>query len=1052
MDRRPKQSLAGRELAHTMNRPEARPARWADLMTDQRIALERLARMMVSAVSAASSSSPEASTFRGTYKLDHGRSTNLGFISGQRGTGKSTIMLSLMSMTERPSYFLEQSGGNIPEDLQRSVNELKHRVVWLEPIDLEPAPRNLNLLSATLRRVIDIIPSAGTGATIDELEAGFDPLALRYSKDGSENPSRTECLQLLRDLQRDFAQGWRPSTDALAKQSDLEEIAHDELQIQSARLGINERFNQALNAVAHTFFSDREKVDPIFVLPIDDFDLNPTLSLEILRLLRMLSAQRLFCLVLGDMRTLSTVSTLSRTAEIAEVVAATNSRLIPQALAEQASSLASKVSAHAIRKLIPPAQRVYLEPLRVAEAADFRPMRPALDQGPHDSQPSVIDLLHQWRVFTTGGPYASGTEAEAAELIGTRIESVADFFDAPAIRRLDFSATAYDEYLSGQAQTVRPTPDPQAQVDPQGIGYVGADILRTTSRRLMDLYQRLVDLQRRMESEEIPVDLARRFGEEQGRAAFAHQLFTRYLAGHTRGLVYEEFARAADLEPDLDRGLDREGSGRWDFESIPLTASLTGTSLAYASEPRNHISRQDRSSGHPDRLADEDSIEEQLFEVLVAPDEDTPAAESEDEPDPTSTFDYYDAEVQTTAQRIKRLRDLRKAVEFRSGGTWSTHYRGEDPVRPASGALPRDATGSLALLFDMVSFGSTSPARSRRSRPDPVPGNLHLAGTEWFAGPERRAMLEWPRPPLETFWGWDIFRADWDFACSNLSAAGAPLDHWAVEWMRFGTAAVVGCHPSPIVDAENAVEDKLPLPRELTPILLQVVSALIDGEDPRAQVARWALEIARLLMPEFGLSSAIRGAVFPPCEHQLPEIRGGKVVWSKGDTHVQAALDHWNEACPNYRARLSQSAAKWAAERLELEQRRVRARRNGNVQVESLGEADGARAAITPNRAFALWLLCTTSLRKYWMQHGQFVRRYRSRSIEPLIENDLVEAAFDFLANPSSELIVAEWLNFDATDLLLGKLADGILLDEEQVVHIMDVWTEIRRAVASSEH
>jgi hypothetical protein len=41
--------------------------------------------------------------------------------------------------------------------------------------------------------------------------------------------------------------------------------------------------------------------NPLFVLPIDDLDLNPTACLAVLNLLRVVSVPRLFTVVLGDL-------------------------------------------------------------------------------------------------------------------------------------------------------------------------------------------------------------------------------------------------------------------------------------------------------------------------------------------------------------------------------------------------------------------------------------------------------------------------------------------------------------------------------------------------------------------------------------------------------------------------------------------------------------------------------------------------------------------------------------------------------------------------------
>ena len=68
------------------------------------------------------------------------------------------------------------------------------------------------------------------------------------------------------------------------------------------RLGNNERLRIALETLfdQQCYGLERER---LFVLPIDDFYLKPAASLELLRLLRMVSVPRLFFLIMGDIKT-----------------------------------------------------------------------------------------------------------------------------------------------------------------------------------------------------------------------------------------------------------------------------------------------------------------------------------------------------------------------------------------------------------------------------------------------------------------------------------------------------------------------------------------------------------------------------------------------------------------------------------------------------------------------------------------------------------------------------------------------------------------------------
>ena len=58
----------------------------------------------------------------------------------------------------------------------------------------------------------------------------------------------------------------------------------------------------------------------LFVLPIDDVDLNPTRSLELLRLARTFSVPHLFLLVMGQLSTTQLVIEMNTLAEFSKLV------------------------------------------------------------------------------------------------------------------------------------------------------------------------------------------------------------------------------------------------------------------------------------------------------------------------------------------------------------------------------------------------------------------------------------------------------------------------------------------------------------------------------------------------------------------------------------------------------------------------------------------------------------------------------------------------------------------------------------------------------------
>ncbi|MFH2010014.1 MAG: hypothetical protein ABI333_25685 [bacterium] len=81
--------------------------------------------------------------------------SRLFFLSGGRGTGKTSVLKSVISATSRPRAENEDlleglDDENLNDWLSRKAT---HRIVWLRELDLEPLPEETNLLAALLARI-----------------------------------------------------------------------------------------------------------------------------------------------------------------------------------------------------------------------------------------------------------------------------------------------------------------------------------------------------------------------------------------------------------------------------------------------------------------------------------------------------------------------------------------------------------------------------------------------------------------------------------------------------------------------------------------------------------------------------------------------------------------------------------------------------------------------------------------------------------------------------------------------------------------------------------
>ncbi len=79
---------------------------------------------------------------------------------------------------------------------------------------------------------------------------------------------------------------WDGNLNERAAQLDPDSYALETMRIERARLNLNPNVKKILDSIASAISqSSNDKKKPLFILPIDDFDLNPVACLELLRIL-----------------------------------------------------------------------------------------------------------------------------------------------------------------------------------------------------------------------------------------------------------------------------------------------------------------------------------------------------------------------------------------------------------------------------------------------------------------------------------------------------------------------------------------------------------------------------------------------------------------------------------------------------------------------------------------------------------------------------------------------------------------------------------------------
>jgi hypothetical protein len=329
------------------------------------------------------------------------RENRMALLDGARGTGKTSLMLTLIQSFElkenhfQPSQEMYECKCNAKSksqsepdnsetisqkelrerklaDRKRKIkdklDQLKQRIIWLEPLDMEPLPNPANLLASVLARIENSVkPYFQTSAKSDKHR---DPCSILELC-----PDYLGALQKLHRLQADIALAWDGNIAERGANVDPDVYSAEVNRTEYARLTLNRHLSELLNQLAENIPQVSGIKDPIFVLAVDDLDLNPVRCLEVLRLLRMINVPRLFILVLGDLNMIEIVLSLKHSGELISAAGKYSSRISEDeytSIRKQANSVAYNV----MRKLLPPGQRIKIEPMQVWDALNYKPLSP----------------------------------------------------------------------------------------------------------------------------------------------------------------------------------------------------------------------------------------------------------------------------------------------------------------------------------------------------------------------------------------------------------------------------------------------------------------------------------------------------------------------------------------------------------------------------------------------------------------------------------------------------------------------------------------------------
>lgn len=358
--------------------------RWGELYGPGRRAVHQLLRLLADAERAA----------EGAPGSDAGTLASCFLVYGDRGTGKSTVLLSAHRAITRGDFFLTVPpmpegeaasdawgpGGahashaasqprpedNLTNDTKDAADYLSKRVRWLDVLDVEPLPRRANLLTTLLVRIqhalgeIDRPERSGSADDADRrrISALFDEGA-----DGAR--------EKLEGLLRDASLMWE---DIL--ESDTRVRADRQVAAAQTYADFRARFVDAMGTVsAHVY---RRTARHAFVLPIDNIDRSTEHLHAIIKLAQLVTCPPLWIVLAGDRVDFDTFlqrafwNELIRTGE--GPVVGGRERAAGE---DEALAIARRQASAAGAKVIPIAHRVKVGPVLADEALESA--FPALD-------------------------------------------------------------------------------------------------------------------------------------------------------------------------------------------------------------------------------------------------------------------------------------------------------------------------------------------------------------------------------------------------------------------------------------------------------------------------------------------------------------------------------------------------------------------------------------------------------------------------------------------------------------------------------------------------
>lgn len=262
-----------------------------ELTTEQRRVLDDAVGFLVTATTSANAEGHTNERRRGPEwrfmpAIEQMRHNQVFLIDGKRGSGKSTVLMTLLHVLR------ETLLGSNPADYRVAV-ETKHAIVPAGLVDLQPIDPQTNLLLHLVGQLSPLVE------VLHEQLAPGRPTTSDAMWSESADPA---CVTAWRSFVRAATAAWDAQLSQRKPHLDLEELAVEVELAERRRLQLPQAFASFVDALARDYASWRRLPDgalPLFVIAIDDADMNPHKARELLDLLRTLWHERIAFVLTG---------------------------------------------------------------------------------------------------------------------------------------------------------------------------------------------------------------------------------------------------------------------------------------------------------------------------------------------------------------------------------------------------------------------------------------------------------------------------------------------------------------------------------------------------------------------------------------------------------------------------------------------------------------------------------------------------------------------------------------------------------------------------------